>query len=389
MKLISGLLGLFAIALAAAAASDDAVHHSALHDYRVVPVVQGLVRPWAIAFLPDGTMLVTEKPGRLRVVRDGELQREPVANVPPVHDVGQGGLLDVAVHPAFEGNRWIYLSFAKPLGGGESTTAVVRGRLVDDRRLTDVEEIFVAETRGRGHYGSRLAFDGKGHLFVTVGERMAPPRGDLEAHPAQDLANHHGVLVRINEDGSVPLDNPYVGRADAKAEIWSYGHRNAQGLVVHPTTGELWLTEHGPQGGDELNRIVEGANYGWPVIGYGVNYRSGSAIHGGTHRDGMEQPVKVWVPSIGVSGLAVYQGDAFPHWQGSFLAGGLSGKRITLIHFRDGDFREETLIQGLGRVRDVRVGPDGLIYVAIDDTDGAPTPIVRLEPVRRREIAAP
>jgi aldose sugar dehydrogenase len=252
--------------------------YSAFHDYRVVTVADGLVRPWSLAFLPDGDLLITEKPGRLRIVRDGQLLEEPVAGLPPVYTEGQAGLLDVAPHPDFARNRLLYLSYSKPLDGGESTTAVIRGRF-ENGRLNDVEELFEAQSRGRGHYGSRLAFDGQGHLFITVGDRQAPPQGDLESHPAQDLSNHHGVTLRLNEDGSVPGDNPFVDQDGALPEIWSYGLRNAQGLLVDRASGRVWITEHGPQGGDELNLIEPGANYGWPVIGYGVNYRTGSAIH--------------------------------------------------------------------------------------------------------------
>jgi glucose/arabinose dehydrogenase len=196
------------------------------------------------------------------------------------------------------------------------------------------------------------------------------------------------VVIRLNDDGSVPDDNPFVGQDGARPEIWSYGHRNAQGLVADPASGNVWITEHGPQGGDELNLIVPGSNYGWPVIGYGVNYQSGSAIHAATHRDGMEQPKKVWVPSIGVSGLALYRGDAFPNWRGHLLAGGLSGQRITLLEL-DGQevVREETLVRGIGRVRDVRIGPEGYVYIAIDGRDGEPSSIVRLEPVPRGEVS--
>jgi glucose/arabinose dehydrogenase len=361
--------------------------YSAYHDYRVVPVVDGLVRPWSLAFLPGGDMLVTEKPGRLRIVRDGRLLDEPVAGLPPIHAEGQGGLLDVVPHPDFADNSWLYLSYSKPLADGESTTAVIRGRL-DGGRLVDIEELFEAQSRGRGHYGSRLAFDGEGHLFITVGDRQATPAGDLEAHPAQDLSNHHGVVIRLNEDGSVPSDNPFVDRDGALPEIWSYGHRNAQGLFVDRESGNVWITEHGPQGGDELNLIAPGVNYGWPVIGYGVNYRTGSAIHDATHRDGMEQPKKIWVPSTGVSGLAMYQGDAFPNWRGHLLAGGLSGQRVDLLEL-DGTevVREEILVRGIGRVRDVRIGPDGFVYLALDDRDGAETAIVRLEPVPRAEVS--
>ncbi len=370
-------------ALAAAQSPQaPAVYPSVHHDYRVVPVAEGLVRPWAIAFLPDGSMLVTEKPGRLRIVRDGRLLPEPVAGVPEVHAEGQGGLLDVAPHPNFPSNRLLYLTYSKPIPGEDgATTALVRGRLENDR-LTDLEELFVAESRGSGHYGSRIAFDGAGHVFITVGDRQAPSRGDLEAHPAQDLSNHHGVVIRLNEDGSVPDDNPFVGRTDALPGIWSYGHRNAQGLAFRPGTEQLWLNEHGPQGGDEVNLIQPGENYGWPVVGYGVNYRSGTTIHEGPHRDGMEPPVHVWVPSIAPSGLLFYTGDAFPEWRGDMFVGGLAGQQLARLQL-DGEeiVYEETLVPGLGRIRDVVQGPDGYIYLAMEDRDGAPSSIFRLEPV--------
>jgi len=296
--------------------------------------------------------------------------------------VGQGGLLDVMPHPDFESNRLLYISYSKPLEGGEeSTTAVIRGVFENDR-LTDVEEIFEADSRGRGHYGSRLAFDGNGHLFVTVGDRQVPSRGDLEAHPAQDLSNHHGTVSRILEDGGIPSDNPFVDDPDAEPSIYSYGHRNAQGLAIHPETGEVWVTEHGPQGGDELNRLEPGANYGWPVVGYGVNYRSGSTIHEGTMREGMVHSEHVWVPSIGTSGLLLYTGDRFPEWRGDFLAGGLSGQQLARLEMEDGEVvLEETLVPRLGRIRDVVQGPDGFIYLAIDGDDGALTPIYRMEPL--------
>jgi glucose/arabinose dehydrogenase len=378
---------LLSLIVASAALPAQERGYSAYHDFRIVTVADGLVRPWSLGFLPGGDMLITEKPGRLRLVRDGRLLEDPVAGLPPVFAEGQGGLLDVVPHPGFENNRLLYLSYSKPLADGESTTAVIRGRL-ENERLVDVEELFEAQSRGRGHYGSRLAFDGEGHLFITVGDRQVPPQGDLEAHPAQDLSNHHGVVIRLNDNGSVPDDNPFVGQDGARPEIWSYGHRNAQGLVADPASGNVWITEHGPQGGDELNLIMASANYGWPVIGYGVNYQSGSAIHAATHRDGMEQPKKVWVPSIGVSGLALYQGEAFPNWRGHLLAGGLSGQRITLLEL-DGQevVREETLVRGIGRVRDVRIGPEGYVYIALDDRDGEPSSIVRLVPVPRGEVS--
>lgn len=386
MRFVPTVLLALALAVAApiATASED-IRYSAYHDYRAVTMVEGLERPWSLAFLPGGDWLVTEKAGRLRVVREGRLVEAAVAGVPEVHAEGQGGLMDVVPHPEYATNRWLYLTYSKPLADGETTTVLIRGRF-EAGRLQDIQELFVADSRGRGHYGSRIVFDGHGHLFLTVGDRQVTPAGELENHPAQDLANHHGVVVRLNEDGSVPDDNPFVGREGARPETWSYGHRNAQGLVYDPATGNLWLTEHGPQGGDELNRVEPGANFGWPVVGYGVNYRSGSAIHGATHRDGMEQPKKVWVPSIGTSGLALYDGDAFPHWKNHLLAGGLSGQRVTLLEL-DGEtvVREETLAQGIGRVRDVRVGPDGNVYLALDDKGS----IVRLEPVARGEIPLP
>ena len=372
-------VGLFLIV--APTLSCQSVQRSERHDYRVVTVVEGLDHAWSIAFLPGGDMLVTERAGRLRIVRNDTLLPDSVPGVPAVLAQGQGGLLDVVPHPDFAANRLIYLSFSKPVGDGErATTAVVRGRLERDR-LTDVVEIFEADTRGAGHYGSRLAFDRDGFLFITVGDRQAPPRGDLDAHPAQDLANHHGTIVRLHDDGRVPADNPFVDSAGARPEIWSYGHRNPQGVAFHPETGDLWANEHGPQGGDELNLIRRGRNYGWPVIGYGVNYGSGSAIHASARREGMEQPVHYWVPSIATSGLLIYTGDRFPGWRGNIFVGGLAGRqlaRLTMDGQRVAD--EETLVRGLGRIRDVRQGPDGLIYLAMDDEGRKPS-VVRLEPV--------
>lgn len=357
---------------------------SSVHDYRVVPVVDGFVNPWGLAFVPGGDLLVTERPGRLRLVRGGKLLPTPVSGVPAVVSAGQGGLLDVVVHPNFAQNRYVYLTYSKQVNGG-STTALHRAKLVNDA-LVEGQDIFVADTRGRpGHFGSRLAFDGKGHLFMTVGDRQAPPEGDLPAHPAQDLSTHQGKVLRLMEDGTVPKDNPFVGRSGAKPEIWSYGHRNPQGLVVHPTTGAVWATEHGPQGGDELNLVEAGKNYGWPVVGFGVNYGPGKAIHASTMAPGMENAKHVWVPSIATSGLMVYTGDKFPAWKGSVFAGGLAGQRVARLTL-DGARADlaDNLARNLGRVRDVRQGPDGFVYVVLDDQQGKPTGIVRLEPVARR-----
>ncbi len=365
----------------------DRVHRSTHHDYRVVTVVDGLEHPWALAFLPGGDMLVTERPGRLRVVRQGALLPDPVPGLPPIRVGGQGGLLDVIPHPDFATNRLVYLSYAKPNeDDSEGTTAVARARFENDR-LVDLEEIFeaVAWTGGRGHHGSRLAFDGDGYLFVTIGDRQARPEGDLASHPAQDLTNHYGTTLRLHDDGSVPADNPFVGRDDALPEIWSYGHRNAQGMAIHPETGHVWQNEHGPQGGDELNLIRPGVNYGWPVIGHGVQYRSGATIHEATRREGMEEPVHFWTPSIATSGLLVYTGEAFPRWQGNLFVGGLAGEQLARLEMdEDQVVHEETLVRRMGRIRDVRQGPDGLIYLAIDHRGGDRTPILRLEPAGER-----
>jgi aldose sugar dehydrogenase len=338
-----------------------------------------------MAFLPGGDLLVTERPGRLRIVRGGKLLPTPVTGVPEVVYRGQGGLLDVVAHPNFATNKLLYLSFSKPTGGGAATTAVVRGRF-ENNALVDVKEIFVADTKGApGHYGSRIAFDKSGMMFITVGERQAPPSGDLEKHPAQDLSNHHGKVVRLFDDGRVPPDNPFVGKAGAKPEIWSYGHRNPQGLAIHPTTGEVWATEHGPQGGDELNLIQKGLNYGWPVIGFGVNYGPGAAIHASTMRPGMEPPKSVWVPSIATSSLMIYTGDKFPAWKGSFFVGGLAGQRIVRLTYDGKAFTvEDNLVRNQGRIRDVRQGTDGFIYFSIDDQQAKPTGIMRMEPIARK-----
>ena len=373
----SGLL----VSLSSVASAQSDIHYAS-QNYRVETVTDNLVQPWSIAWLPGGDMLVTEKPGRLRVVRDGELLPEAVPGVPEVLYNGQGGLFEVLPHPNFSDNRWLYLSYSKEVGDS-STTAVVRGRFENDR-LTNVVEIFAAQASGRpGHYGGKMVFDGEGHLFLSLGDRQADPNVDQANHPAQDTTNHHGVIVRLNEDGSVPSDNPFVGSNDALPEIWSYGHRSPQGLVIHPETGDLWMTEHGPQGGDELNRIEPGKNYGWPVIGYGLNYVSGSPIHEGLFKEGMEQPVRFWVPSIATSGLMVYTGDKFPLWYGNIMAGGLAGEQLARLQLDD-DYRrvvvEETLAYGMGRIRDVRQGPDGYIYLAISDRRGDPTSLVRLVP---------
>ena len=373
------------VAAATAALSSDTTLRSALHDYRVVTFVENLVQPWSIAFLPNGDALITERPGRLRIVRNGKLLPQPVEGVPKVLQTSQGGLLEVMPHPSFASNRLLYLSYSKAgATEAQATTTLVRGRFENDR-LTNVQQLFEATAQGRNHFSGKIAFDKNGYLFLSAGDRQVAPEGNLEAHPAQLLSNHQGKIIRLHDDGRVPVDNPFVKQAGAKPEIWSYGHRNVQGLLVHPATGELWADEHGPQGGDELNRIQAGRNYGWPVIGYGVNYTTGLAIHAGTHKEGMEQPVNVWVPSIGISGLMVYTGDKFPQWRGNIFAGGMNGQQLSRLTL-DGQrvVSQELLVQRMGRIRDVRQGPDGYIYLVTDDRDGKPTPVYRLEPVERK-----
>ena len=375
-----------ALLVSSGAAAQDTLR-SAQHEYKLVTVAEGLSIPWGLAFLPGGDILITERPGRLRVVRGGKLLPAAVTGVPRVAAGGQGGLLDVVAHPQFASNRYVYLTYSKPAADGKrNTTAVIRGKFENDA-LTDVQELLEANawSEGQGHFGSRIAFDGKGYMFVTIGDRQVLPAGDLTKHPAQDLSVHNGKVLRLHDDGKVPTDNPFVGKPGALPEIWSYGHRNMQGIVVHPTTGDVWLHEHGPQGGDELNRVEAGRNYGWPVVGFGVMYRTGAAIHAGTMGEGFTAPVHIWVPSIGPSGLAYYNGSAFPGWKGSFLVGGLAGEQLVRLTMDGAKVTNvEQLVQRRGRIRDVRQGPDGAVYVAFESREqGATTTIAKLEPATR------
>ena len=383
-RFVRSLVLAVVVSAAAPLCAADTVMRSALHDYRVVTFIEALVQPWAIAFLPGGDILITERPGRLRIVRQGKLLPQAVEGLPAVAHSSQGGLLEVMPHPDFANNRLLYFTYSKPDAPGRpSSTAIIKGRFENDR-LTNVQELFQAVSEGRGHFSGKLAFDKTGFLFASLGDRQVPPEGNLEAHPAQDLTNHHGKIIRLHDDGRVPKDNPFVGRAGVRPEIWSYGHRNVQGLTIHPETGQVWANEHGPQGGDELNRIEAGRNYGWPVIGFGVNYTSGLAIHAGTHRNGMEQPTNIWVPSIGISGLLVYTGDKFPQWRGNLFVGGMVGQQLARLTMQGTRVaQQEALVPQMGRIRDVRQGPDGFIYLVTDDRDGKPTPIYRLEPVER------
>lgn len=334
-------------------------------------LVEGLNEPWAIEFLPDGQMLVTERGGRL--LRIDGAQVTAVSGAPEVAARGQGGLLDVALHPDFESNQLVYLTWSRAGDDGvQSATTLSRGRL-DGDALIDVEQIFTQDrlsSPGR-HYGSRLAWLPDGTLLMSIGDRGAePPR-------AQDLNDHAGSLLRLTEDGEAAPDNPFASRADAQPEIWSYGQRNIQGLMVHPETGEIWATEHGPRGGDELNLIVPGANYGWPVVSLGRNYRTEEPYFDYTRRamTGIVDPVVDWTPGLHPSGLTMLTDDTFPAWQGNFLSGGLATEQIRRIVFENGEVvHEERLVQGkAGRVRDLTVGPDGFIYFVTDngeDNDG-------------------
>ncbi len=339
---------------------------------RVTEIARGLEHPWGLAFLPDRRMLVTERPGRLRLVdRNGRVS-EPLAGVPEVQAGGQGGLLDVALSPRFAQDGLVYLAFSEP-GDGGAATAVLRGRL-GEQGLEGPEVIWRQEPRVRGakHWGSRLVFRPDGTLFVTLGDRSA------YRDRAQDLMVTLGKLVRINPDGSVPRDNPFVGRDHARPEIWSYGHRNVQAAALD-ARGQLWTVEHGARGGDELNTPQPGKNYGWPVITYGVDY-SGARIGVGPARSGMEQPVYYWDPVIAPSGAAFYTGEAFGDWRGDLLVGSLRpGGLVRLRIENDRVVREERFLSDLGRIRDVRQGPDGLVYLLTDSSRGS---IVRLEPLR-------
>ncbi|HEX5079679.1 MAG TPA: PQQ-dependent sugar dehydrogenase [Geminicoccaceae bacterium] len=337
--------------------------------FRVVVLAEGLEHPWSLAFLPDGDLLVTERPGRLRIVRAGVLDPAPLDGVPEVYASGQGGLLDIALDPDFSSNRLVYLSYAAR-GEGGAGTRVARARL-GDGRLEGLEVVFEGMMAGGGrHFGSRLGFDRDGYLFVTLGERGQDER-------AQELGDLAGKVVRLHADGRVPADNPFVGRPGAAPEIYSYGHRNPQGLAVHPESGSVWVVEHGPLGGDEVNVVAAGVNYGWPVITYGRAY-SGLPMGEGSSREGMAQPLHYWVPSISPSGMAFYAGDAFAQWQGDLFVGGLSGQLLARLEL-DGErvVAEERLLEGMGRIRDVRVGPDGYLYLLTDHADGA---LLRLEP---------
>ena len=376
MRLRALLFGtLLAAALVAGpVAARDLIVRTEAGSVKLTEVASGLQNPWSLAFLPDGRMLVTERPGRLRIVgRDGSVSA-PIDGVPEVHARGQGGLLDVALSPNFADDKLIVFSYAEPTAGG-ARTAVARARLdAEGLRLEEVRRIFAQneDPSGNHHWGSRLVFARDGTLFITLGDRFH------SRDRAQALDSHLGKVVRIAMDGSVPADNPLTGRADARPEIWSWGHRNVQGAALHPQTGELWTHEHGPQGGDEINRTRAGLNYGWPEVTYGREYVTGRKIGAGEAREGVEPPVLQFTPSIAPSGMAFYTGDVFPQWKGNLFVGALKFQLVARVVL-EGDrvVHEERLFAELGRrIRDVRQGPDGHLWL-VDETEGR---ILRLDP---------
>lgn len=370
------LLFLSMAALTPLAAQDrSSVITSEKHAFRLTTVVTGLENPWSVAFLPDGRLLITERAGRLRLVgSDFRLDPQPIGGLPESLERGQGGLLDVALHPQYAQNGWIYWAYNAPGPGGWGT-AMARGKL-QGHRMTSVQVLFSMhpKTRSNQHFGGRIVFDKAGMVYLTLGDQ-----GDKDR--AQRLDDHAGSVIRLHDDGRVPADNPFVNRAGALPEKWTLGNRNMQGAALHPQTGEVWTHEHGPQGGDEINVMRPGLNYGWPVITYGVNYGLGTRIGEGQAKPGMVQPLHKWEPSIAPSGMAFVTGSQFPQWQGDLLVGALRGQLLVRLVL-DGEkvLREERLLQGrAGRIRDVRMGPDGLIYLLSDGPDGA---LMRLEPAR-------
>ncbi len=363
-----------------AAPAANVVVASQKHAFKIETVVEGMTAPWGLDFLPDGRMLITEKGGALRITdAKGMLAPEPVQGVPTVTAKGQGGLLDVAVHPDYASNGWIYLSYSDPGANDSAMTAVVRAKL-QGNTLVEAQQLFKAAAAtyrtGNPHFGSRFVFDGKGHLFFTIGDRG-------QQDDAQDVTRPNGKVHRINEDGSIPKDNPFVGKAGAVESIWSYGHRNPQGLTMHPTTGALYDVEHGPRGGDELNLVEKGKNYGWPVITYGMNY-NGTPMTDKTAAPGMEQPLTYWVPSIAVSSTGFYNGSKFPAWKGSLFLGSLAAQELRRLEVTPAGVTQEVLFKNVGRLRDVVMGPDGAIYIAFNQPDR----IARLVPATASGTAA-
>ncbi|MBL7250650.1 PQQ-dependent sugar dehydrogenase [Alloalcanivorax marinus] len=371
-RLSHSALVLFAALMAGCAGADAPLTPQERTDLTATPVVEGLAHPWSLAFLSDSEWLISERGGTLRRVVQGELRDKPVTGVPAVVAKGQGGLFDVLPHPDFQNNRLVYLSYAKACGDGGATTAVGRG-VYHDGELVDFENLFVAEsacTDTAKHFGGRMVIDDDGYLFLTIGDRGQRER-------AQDNSEHGGSVLRLHDDGRVPGDNPLVGDANARPEIWSWGHRNPQGLALHPDTGEPWLNEHGPRGGDEINRVEAGVNYGWPVITYGKEYY-GPTI-GEEKKEGYAQPLHYWVPSIAPSGLAFVTSERYPDWRGDVLSGALKLTHLNRVRFNGTEAVAELryLNKRGERIRDVRQGPDGHLYLLTDSPDGA---LLRLNP---------
>lgn len=349
---------------------DGTVIESEKQKFGVDTITDKLSNPWGIAFLPDGRILVTERSGEIRIIKDGVLLNEKVKGVPAVYANGQGGLLDIKLHPDYASNGWIYLTYSKPGEGGGATT-LARTKL-NENTFTDYQELFTAQpyVNSELHFGSRVVFDGNGHIFVSSGER-----GTKEN--AQTLENHLGKILRLNEDGTVPADNPFVNTPNAKPEIWSYGHRNPQGLVYDKATGTLWDVEHGPKGGDELNKVEKGKNYGWPVITYGIDY-NGEPISDITEKEGMEQPVRYWVPSIATCGLTLSTSDKYPNWKNNFFVGALALTHVARVEIQNEKFvKEEKLLDKVGRVRAIEQSPDGFLYIATE----SPGMLLKIVPV--------
>ncbi len=343
------------------------------HNFQVETLFSRLDHPWGMDFLPDGRLLITERSGQLLVADLGDSEIHEIKGLPNINEHGQGGLLDVLVHPDFKNNQWIYLSYVK----GENrryNTEVLRAKL-NKQGLSDIETLFVAmpKVRGSRHFGSRLAIDKAGYLFISLGDR-----GDRSL--AQELDSHIGSLIRLHDDGTVPADNPFVEQSDVLPEIYSYGHRNVQGMSLRQSDDSLWTHEHGPQGGDELNIASKGKNYGWPIITYGANYGTGTKIGEGTEKEGMEQPIYYWVPSIAPSGMAFYESDKFPVWKNNFFIGSLKYSTLVRLEIENNQvIHEERLLENkFGRIRDVHQGPDGLIYLLTDSGNGK---LLRLNPL--------
>ena len=367
------LLFFLIVSWAYPALAADLVVNTQQHTVRASVVLGGLNHPWSMAWLPDGRMLITERRGTLRVVQDGKLLPTPVAGLPKATEHGQGGLLDVVLHPDYAKNGWIYWSYNGEAGGLHGTE-VARGKLSGDgKQMTEVQVLFRMQPKsGAGqHFGSRLVFDRAGFLYITLGDRGDSP-GKGSEQRAQKLDDHAGKVIRLHDDGRVPTDNPFAKTPGARPEVFTLGHRNLQGAALHPLSGKLWTHEHGPQGGDEVNVKSAGTNYGWPVITYGVNYVIGTRIGEGSAKSGMAQPIHYWVPSIAPSGMTFYTGKAFPKWRGNLFVGALAGQTLARLTL-DGEkvIAEERLFtKQFGRIRDVRTGPDGRLYLLTDASNG-------------------